>query len=108
MVGSSIDAGNGAAGMDGASAPQLTRGAGTAGGDSPGYIACGVDGCGINPATGFRKLQPGGAGGIGQCLGAPNHNGGSGGAGGTGGIWKTDFFANGPMKWKVFTNANTP
>ena len=89
IVGSSIDAGNGAAGTDGAGAIQLTLGASSRGVDEPASIACGANGCGIDPATGFRKLQPGGAGGVGQCLGAPGHDGGKGGAGGAGGLWIT-------------------
>lgn len=85
---SSIEAGNGAHGADGAPAIQLRMDLG-----ADGAVSLGAGPrCGTPPSQVCLALDPtrfnGGEGGRSVCLGAPGHDGAPGGRGGSGGLWK--------------------
>jgi hypothetical protein len=79
IASSKIAAGRAAAGADGSEGVQLTLGPAANGqaGLTSRYVV-----------NGNYAVQEGGAGGVGQCLGAPGHDGENGGAGGAGGSFE--------------------
>ena len=100
IVGSTITAGKGANGADGAAAIKPQEKGSPGGGASPVAANCTGNAFGINPCKNLMNVitnVSGGFGGTSMCVGASgNHNGTPGGVGGAGGIWQVTPIPFGP------------